>query len=493
MPRFRYPGGYPTARLANPNSARNNPGIPSKRITRDLHDPSGPLRGLDADRLCLILGDDVASETEAASLDAQLRRSRLRVKRATQLTSCPELALVVVSDAVGPDALSDLAERLGGAERLAAIFVASGPGAAMEDARSGADGVLSRPLDAKELRLRFFSWWRKRHVSRAERARAGGAPEAGGLIGSSPAMREVLALIERVSGTDSNVLITGETGTGKELVSHAIHLASRRRRGPFVAVNLAAVPETLIESEIFGHEAGAFTGAVTTRPGQIELAQNGTLFLDEVGDLPLPAQVKLLRVLQEREFTRLGGTQTHRANFRLICATHRDLESLVRLDKFREDLLFRLDVIRIRLPPLRERGEDIVHLATHFVQEFSVRHQRPGLRLTDAALDAIKRHSWPGNVRELQHAIERAVILGSEGGTLGPEHLQPRPKRVEFVSLAREAVSQGRGLDQVLLDIERIVLTETMARFGQNQTAAAKHLKLNRQTLRHRLQRHGLL
>jgi len=258
-------------------------------------------------------------------------------------------------------------------------------------------------------------------------------------------------------------------------------------------VNLAAVPETLVESEIFGHEAGAFTGAKEARRGRLEIAEGGTLFLDEVGDLSMGVQVKLLRVLQDGKFERVGETRPRQANFRLVCATHRDLEERVREGKFREDLYYRLDVIRMHLPPLRERQQDIEMLASHFVEFYATKTRRRDLHLTSAAMAALKAHGWPGNIRELQHTIERAVVLCDRGTAIDAELVQPRPARARVASIAHDALREARGLDVVLADMERIILSETMERFAGNQTAVADHLKLNRQTLRYRLRKSGLL
>ena len=231
------------------------------------------------------------------------------------------------------------------------------------------------------------------------------------IVGHSRLFRQVLSQVELVAAADSTVLIVGETGTGKELIAHALHDQSRRSAKPFIAVNCAALPETLVESELFGYEKGAFTGAMTRKPGKFELANLGTLFLDEIGDLPAPAQAKLLRVLQEREVQRVGGTRPESVNVRLIAATNQDLAVGVQSGRFRTDLFYRLNVFPIRLPPLRERREDIALLAHHFVRRFAERQHKAAPGLTGEALERLSRYSWPGNIRELQNVIERAVIL----------------------------------------------------------------------------------
>src|SRR5271154_4490423 len=240
------------------------------------------------------------------------------------------------------------------------------------------------------------------------------------LIGSSPKFRAVLDEINMVAPVDSAVLVRGETGTGKEVIAQAIHDASPRRRNQFVAINCAAIPATLIESELFGHERGAFTGALMPRAGRFQLADRGTLFLDEIGDMPLELQPKLLRALQEQRFERLGGNQTIQVNVRVIAATNQDLWGMVQERKFRADLYYRLNVFPVTLPPLRERSADIPLLAAHFVRKFSERLGKPIHHIPDYVMDALMSHDWPGNIRELQNFIERAVIMTT--GTA----LQPR-------------------------------------------------------------------
>jgi formate hydrogenlyase transcriptional activator len=243
------------------------------------------------------------------------------------------------------------------------------------------------------------------------------------IIGNSPALKVVLEQAERVAATDATVLIQGETGTGKELIAHAIHNASPRSGHPLIKLNCAAIPFDLLESELFGHERGAFTGAIAQKIGRFELADKGTLFLDEVGDIPLALQPKLLRVLQEHEFERLGSGRTHRVDVRLVAATHRDLERMVRHDLFRSDLYYRLNVFPITLPPLRQRRQDIHPLLKHYVEMFSCRMGKRIDSIPDEFVNAFESYSWPGNVRELQNVIERAVILSNDG--LLPNLLRP--------------------------------------------------------------------
>lgn len=308
-------------------------------------------------------------------------------------------------------------------------------------------------------------------------------------VGSSNKWRDVLAQAAKVAATETTVLLTGESGTGKELVAHLIHRGSRRAEGPFVALNCAALPETLLESELFGHERGAFTGAVTARPGRIEQAAGGTLFLDEVGEMSPAVQAKFLRVLEEREFQRLGGTGQRQANVRVIAATNRDLRGAIANGEFREDLYYRLHVFAIHLPPLRERPEDILTLVEHFVKELGpVVVGRPAAGISREARQKLLAYSWPGNVRELRNAVERALIL-SEGGLINAEHV---PLTLEPPNVAPLAVSEfpAGGVD--LDAIERTLIEGALKQAGQNKSKAARLLGLSRSKLYTRMQRFGL-
>jgi transcriptional regulator with PAS, ATPase and Fis domain len=296
--------------------------------------------------------------------------------------------------------------------------------------------------------------------------------------GASEAWRDVLAASLRVAATEATVFLQGESGTGKEVVARLIHQSSPRRNGPFVAINCAALPEQLLESELFGYERGAFTGAQQSKAGQIELAARGVLFLDEVSEMSLGAQVKLLRFLQEREFQRLGGTRLQKADVRIIAASNRDLDEAVGNGTFREDLLYRLRVFDIMLPPLRERRSDIPLLAERFLADVARTLQRRTPRLKDDALDALLAHDWPGNVRELRNVLERAMILAD--GDIECRHLSLRAKtRMSAPSDDLSVVERGT--------IERI-LHQT----GWNKSKAARHLGLTRMQLYGRLRRYGL-
>jgi transcriptional regulator with PAS, ATPase and Fis domain len=300
------------------------------------------------------------------------------------------------------------------------------------------------------------------------------------VVGESTEWHEVLKKATRVAETDTTVLVTGESGTGKEVVARFIHRASPRSRGPFVALNCAALPEQLLESELFGYERGAFTGAQQAKPGQIELAAGGVLLLDEVTEMSLAAQAKFLRVLQEREFQRLGATRILKANIRVIAATNRDLRKAVERGDFREDLFYRLKVFDIAIPPLRERATDILPLSETLLQDVAKSFTRPPAGLTRDAREALLRYHWPGNVRELRNALERAAIL-CEGGLIGVEHLA-----LEATGKPRGAVATDLGM------IERDTITQVLRECRWNRTRAAKRLGLTRTQLYLRLQKYGL-
>jgi len=295
-----------------------------------------------------------------------------------------------------------------------------------------------------------------------------------------------------VAATGTTVLLTGESGTGKEVLARAVHHASPRADGPFVALNCAALPETLIESELFGHERGAFTGADKLKRGRFELAAGGTLFLDEVGELAPSAQAKLLRVLQERRYERVGGTTTQEADVRLIAATNRDLERAVAERRFREDLYYRLAVFRVHLPPLRERGDDVLLLADHFVRQLGGEMGKLNPGLSREARDLLVAHSWPGNIRELQNAIERALIL-AEGELISAVQLgiAPRPSQ-EVTTPAAPAPDIDRRDVRALAEVEKQMIADALRRANGNKSRAAAALGLSRTQLLRRLRRFGL-
>jgi two-component system response regulator AtoC len=313
-----------------------------------------------------------------------------------------------------------------------------------------------------------------------------------GIIGRSRAMRDLFQTLETVARTASTILITGETGTGKEVVARAIHHASPRRAQKFVALNCSAIPENLLEAEIFGHVRGAFTGAIGSRQGRLEQAHRGTLFLDEVGTMSMPLQMKLLRVLQEREFERVGDSQTIKVDVRVIAATNADLGRMVAEGSFREDLYYRLNVIPVTLPPLRDRREDIPLLVQHFLQKFCGEAQRPTMTVSQAAMRALMTHAWPGNVRQLENAMERGVALS---GSRQQIEIADLPPDIQTASDAVDLIpglslpDDGLDFDAFISRIEHEVIRRALERTGGNKAAAATVLNLKRTTLVEKLKR----
>ncbi len=344
---------------------------------------------------------------------------------------------------------------------------------AVEAMKQGAADYIAKPFDHEEMLL-LVARLLKQHGLEQENARLrsdlGQAYPVEGIIHRSPAMRGICETLSKVAPTDATVLIRGESGTGKELVARAIHTKSHRAKAPIIAVNCAAIPENLLESELFGHEKGAFTGALQTREGLIEAAEGGTLFLDEIGELTPAAQSRLLRVLQDGEIRRVGATRNRRVDVRLLAATHRDLESMVKERSFREDLYYRLKVMEIHLPPLRQRGEDIPLLAEFLLGKACQRLKRPGARLSQAALNAMQRHPWPGNVRELENCIERAVIL-CDGAEIQCEHL----------GIAPAEKTSNIATDLSLDDYFKRFVMENQAQM--TETELAKRLGISRKAL----------
>ena len=305
--------------------------------------------------------------------------------------------------------------------------------------------------------------------------------ERTGIVGESAAIQEVMVKIEQMAPVSSTVLIQGESGTGKELVAKALHDLSPRRGEAFITVNCAALPETLLESELFGHEKGSFTGAAERRLGRFELADGGTIFLDEIGEIPLSTQVKLLRVLESRNFFRVGGAQAIKVNVRVIAATNADLKAEVSSGRFREDLLFRINTIEVRVPPLRERREDIPSLAHHFLRQHAGRYRKTTRGFSEASMRSLVEHPWPGNVRELDHAVERAVLMAA-GPEISPADLGLR--------VGSEATAR---LDEMSLEeVESFLIRKALGRFDGNVSRAADALGLSRSALYRRLQRYGL-
>ncbi|MGV1098423.1 sigma 54-interacting transcriptional regulator [Thiovibrio sp. JS02] len=311
----------------------------------------------------------------------------------------------------------------------------------------------------------------------------------GEIISKSASMQRIFNILPEIAHSESNVLVLGESGTGKELVARAIHNSSQRSKGPFVAVNCGALPETLLESELFGYKAGAFTDAKHDRPGRFATAEKGTLFLDEIGDIPAALQVKLLRVLQEKVYEPLGSNKPVKADVRIIAATNRDLQTLVQEGNFREDLFYRLNVVKINLPPLRERMEDIPMLAEHFTKQFSAQQGKDIVGISDTALGILMRYNFPGNIRELENIIEYSFIL-CHGGFIQPEHL-PEP----FAPKENECLQPGvipMHKPQPLEDIEKQAIFQSLERNQWRRMATCRELKISKDTLRRKIQRYGL-
>lgn len=360
---------------------------------------------------------------------------------------------------------------------------------AVEAVKAGAYDFLTKPVDLDRLDLvlrRALEAREVRNENRRLREQLDVRYGIEHIIGQSPAMQEVLAMVRQVAPTRSTVLIEGESGTGKEMIAQAIHRLSPRRDGPFVAVHCAALAPTLLESELFGHERGAFTGAVERRIGRFEMADGGTLFLDEVGEIAPSIQVKVLRVLEERRFERVGGTAPVDVDVRLVAATNRDLRAMVAAGTFREDLFFRLHVVAIRLPPLRERAGDIPLLAARFAEELAAANGMPPPRIAPEAMDALSAYPWPGNVRELRNTIERMVVL-ARSDTLGTADLPAE------IRSAAGAVGAGPAVDGLTIEAaERRLIEAALAATGGSRARAAERLGISRRTLHRKLERYGL-
>jgi DNA-binding NtrC family response regulator len=357
--------------------------------------------------------------------------------------------------------------------------------------KAGAADFLTKPVDTEHLLLLLERAIDRRRllveyvVLKEDYQRRFGLPK---LMGEDPALKETMLAIQRAAGSDATVLLLGESGTGKELMARTLHQLSPRAKAPFVAINCAAIPEGLLENELFGHEKGAFTGASGRKVGKAELAHHGTLFLDEIGDLPLSLQGKILRLVQEKQFERVGGVQTITVDVRVVAATNRDLRQAVASKQFREDLFFRLSVLPIEIPPLRRRRGDILILAEAFLEKFARELGRRGVQLSDEARQALVEHSWPGNVRELQNCLERAVIL-SDGPSIGPQHLR-LDQAAEGPTLADVVDLSGTLADitrRVVARVEEDAVRQALLESGGQRKAAAERLGISLSTLNRRL------
>ncbi len=433
---------------------------------------------------------------------------------------------VAITDVIMPDENGlDLIPRIRRVRPELPVIVMSAQSTlttAVQATQRGAFDYLPKPFDLTELLATVERALKQPLAPAAPKAPEPSADDSLPLIGRSPAMQEIYRIIARLTTTDLTVMINGESGAGKELVARALHDFGRRRQGPFVPINMAAIPRELIESELFGHERGAFTGATNRHIGRFEQANGGTLFLDEIGDMPPEAQTRLLRVLQEGEYTTVGGRQPIRANARIIAATHRDLRALIRSGQFREDLFYRLNVVPIRLPPLRERPDDIPALAQHFLAKAQA-EGLPAKTMDHSAMALLSGYRWPGNVRELENLIRRLAALVPQPVISAEiiaqelaEHAAPEPAAAEGTGLRaegdepdnmtavverhisrllaaiRESGEEGVLYERALADLERPLIRMTLAETRGNQIRAAALLGLNRNTLRKKIREHGI-
>ena len=393
--------------------------------------------------------------------------------------------------------------------------------------KAGAFDYIEKPFEQEQIRIIVHKAVKQAHLSRRE-ARptlalpfdvmggSGGTRGAFGLVGDSPEMQAVFSIIAKVADTPSTVLITGESGTGKELVAKALHEHSSRKGGPFIKINCAAIPKTLMESELFGYEKGAFTGATSSKPGRFELADTGTLFLDEIGEIPVEMQVKLLRAIQESEFERVGGIKTLKVDVRLITATNRDLEKEIKEGNFREDLFYRLNVVPLAIPPLRQRSDDIPLLVDHIIAKFNERLKKKVRGISDEAMRLLKLHSWPGNIRELENVLERTILLctgdlievddlpadlragEAEPPVRGLSQEMAIPAAVAAVAALAEAREPGASTSLKAMvraetsRVERELIARALDETGGNVTQAAKLLKISRKSLQMKMKEFGL-
>lgn len=452
----------------------------------------------------LVLEDDALVRK---SLEQLLRHRRYDVAGVATISAAQEclaqdnfdlvLCDVRLPDGDGTEFLRQLQSRPG--KPLVVMMTGFGSvESAVACMKAGAFDYLLKPFSGEQLEVtlqKAQEFTRLLKVNRFfSRADVADEPE---LLGQSPALAQVRELIRKVARTQATVLIHGESGTGKELVARAIHQASPRAQGPFIRVNCAAIPESLIESEFFGHEKGAFTGALTRREGRFELAHGGTLLLDEISEIPLPLQAKLLRVLQERELERVGGSRTIKVDVRVLATTNRDLEQSIEKQEFRQDLYFRLNVVPVAMPPLRERREDILFLAEQFRQRFERKHGVRTAGLSAASRVALENHAWPGNVRELQTVLERAVILCTDGEPIQPAALgfhRPPPgiSATQLPLSSTTGTALGAAAPLTLSEVEKRHILETLDQCGANRTHAARKLGISIRTLRNKLNEYEL-
>jgi len=460
--------------------------------SRQIADPSGRRRILIADddgAIRNLLKDFLGGE----GFETVEARSGKEVLQ-TASTASPDLMLLDLRmpDWDGMEVMRRLKERdLGVPVILMTAYGTSS--SAIHAIQMGAFDYITKPFELEDVLLtvqRFFEHERLSSEVRKLRGQLEGRDLTERIIGSTGAMQDVYKMIGRVAQTDATVLITGETGTGKELVAESLHLYSTYHDGPLVKVNCAALPEALLENELFGHEKCSFTGAATQAKGRFEMAHKGSIFLDEIGEMTLATQKKLLRVLQEKQFERVGGTVPVTVDCRVIAATNKNLRHEVDTGNFREDLFYRLNVIRIFMPPLRERLEDIPLLVEHFLNKHRYTAGSPPARISEDAMQALLEHQWPGNVRELEHAVQRAVVM-SQGSVITRENLQVDPAGVGVINLDQK-LQQGQDLAQIMAGIESYLVSHALERSRGNRHQAAKLLGLDVGAFERKLAEHGL-
>ena len=416
-------------------------------------------------------------------------------QRALELVATQDFDVVLTDLSMPEMSGLDLCERVLGTRPNMPVVVITGQGSletAIGAIRVGAYDFITKPVDPKLLFLSVSRAIQHRRlqdeVKRLRQAVADGEGDGSTIVGQSGAMRKVYELINRVGESDASVLIHGETGTGKELIARGIHSKSRRREGPFVAINCAAVPHSLLESELFGHARGAFTDAKAQRTGLFVQATGGTLFLDEIGELPLDVQPKLLRALQERKVRPVGANHEIPFDARIVAASNRNLEDEVYEKRFREDLYYRINVVKIDVPPLRERGGDVLHLAQHFLKQFAQRNDKPTLELSTTAAEKLMAYNWPGNVRELENCMEHAVALAR----FDQITVEDLPEKIRAYRAERFVVAANDPTEIVTMDeLERRYILRVLSLVGGNKSRAAQVLGFDRRTLYRKLERYG--
>jgi two-component system, NtrC family, response regulator HydG len=437
-----------------------------------------------AERESILVVDDAKATLEVVERNLAAAGFRIvtaeSVAQALQLLAARPVDLVItdlkMSGASGMELVRHVRDNLKDTEVMMITGYASVEGA-VEAVKSGAEEYLAKPFTDDELIGAVGRALDKLHRRRAARAPLPAPKIPFGLIGESEAMRAVHRAIAKAASTSATVLVSGESGTGKELVARAIHYSSKRAAAPFVAVNCGAIPEGLMESELFGHIKGAFTGATESRAGFFQTADGGTIFLDEISETSPAMQIKLMRVLQDKEVCMVGTTQTRRVDVRIVAATNRDPLTLVSTGILREDLFYRLNVINIAIPPLRERGDDVLLLARHFATHFAREFGRPSPDFSDRALQALREYYWPGNVRELENVVQRLVVM-SEGDLV---------EVFDLPSLMRSSALRESGLNRTLAAVEAEHIRNVLANCGGNRSRAARVLGIDRKTLREKL------